>query len=90
MYDGVVTPEFMDDYGQVQNGDYPGQGYGNRYVVKVKGHKSCHKPYSVIYGFMHDYGQAQRRGCMGPGYRNTCSLFKVNCHKKLPQRHAHC
>ena len=32
MYDGVVTPEFMDDYGQVQNGDYPGQGYGNRYV----------------------------------------------------------
>ncbi|XP_072014617.1 kinesin-associated protein 3-like [Amphiura filiformis] len=32
MYDGVVTPEFMDDYGQVQNGDYVGQGgYGNRY-----------------------------------------------------------
>ena len=52
MYDGVVTPEFMDDYGQVQNGDYPGQGYGNRYVVKVKGHESCHKPYSMVCGVM--------------------------------------
>ena len=36
MYDGVVTPDYVDDYGNVQNGDYmgsPGSAmYGNRLV----------------------------------------------------------
>ncbi|XP_041482280.1 kinesin-associated protein 3 [Lytechinus variegatus] len=35
MYDGVVTPEYVDEYGNVQNGEYMGRPpsamYGNRY-----------------------------------------------------------
>ena len=42
MYDGVVTPEFMDDYGQVQNGDYNGPGgYNNRCVYKYQEGSMC-------------------------------------------------
>ena len=38
MYDGVVTPEYVDEYGNVQNGEYMGRPpsamYGNRWVIR--------------------------------------------------------
>ncbi|XP_022085406.1 kinesin-associated protein 3-like [Acanthaster planci] len=40
MYDGVVTPDYIDEYGNVQNGDYmgsPGSAmYGNRYSQEFR------------------------------------------------------